>query len=43
MFFIWGEIHIINVQVIRVQRYDQCGELLAGADIKPGTWSNLLV
>ncbi len=30
------EIHIINVQVSRVQRYDQCGELLAGADIKPG-------
>ena len=31
------EIHMINTQVMRVQRYDQCGELLAGADVQAGT------
>ena len=27
---------MINVQVMRVQRYDQCGELDSAADVKPG-------
>jgi len=26
-----------GIKVMRVQRYDQCGEYVAGADIKPGT------
>ena len=29
---------MINVQVMRVQRYDQCGELDSGSDVKPGKW-----
>ncbi len=27
---------MINIQVIRVQKYDQCGELISGADVKEG-------
>ena len=26
--------------MIRVQKYDQCGELISGADVKEGTYSN---
>ena len=39
---LWPEIHMINVQVMRVQRYDQCGELDSGADVKQGrVWLRL--
>ena len=28
------EIHIINAQMMRIQRYDQCGEYIDGADVQ---------
>ena len=28
------EIHIINVQMMRIQRYDQCGEYIDGFDVQ---------
>ena len=32
------EIHIINMQMMRIQRYDQCGEYLDGFDVQAGTF-----
>ena len=32
------EIHIINIQMMRIQKYDQCGELVSGFDVQPGTF-----
>ncbi|XP_023338533.1 uncharacterized protein LOC111709154 isoform X2 [Eurytemora carolleeae] len=29
-----------GIQVMRVQRYDQCGELDSGSDVKPGTFAS---
>ena len=28
------EIHIINMQMMRIQRYDQCGEYIDGFDVQ---------
>ena len=30
----YQEIHIINVQMMRIQRYDQCGEYIDGFDVQ---------
>ena len=43
IFSVLEEIHIINMQMMRIQRYDQCGEYIDGFDVQESNNCNVSI